>query len=124
MQNRFGGVPTAQNGYTKSCLFRKPLAMMLLLAALVMAGGKAWGQTQFPDGFTFSAGGPAWNFGYGNEIFEFGADVIVEAPINIIIVPELPATNCLTIRHNIFVNHLYTTIIHQTCNAICCPSSH
>ena len=107
MQNRFGGVPTAHNGNTKTRIFRKPIAMLLLLAALVMAGGKAWGQTQFPDGFTFTAG-TAWNFGYGNEIFEFGADVIVEAPINIITVPGLPATNCLTIRHNIFVNHLYT----------------
>ena len=37
MQNRFGGVPTAQNGNTKTRFFRKPIAMLLLLAALVMA---------------------------------------------------------------------------------------
>ena len=47
MQNRFGGVPTAQNGNTKSRFFRKPIAAFLMLLVFLGAGGKAWGQVTY-----------------------------------------------------------------------------
>ena len=44
-QSRKGNMPMAQNNNTQArCSFRKRLGALALLAALVMVGGKAWGQ--------------------------------------------------------------------------------
>ena len=47
MQNRFGGVPSAHNGNTKTRFFRKPIAALLMLLVMLGGVGRAWGQTVY-----------------------------------------------------------------------------
>ena len=92
MQNRFGGVPTAHNGNTKTRFFRKPIAMLLLLAALVMAGGKAWGA----DNVTWSSGNTYGGNYYGlsnHVIIKVSGTVYINAPITV----SSPWTNTFAI---------------------------